>query len=97
MTNFHVKIATILIALGTLMGLMSSEVADLMDWNDVFAPKFIGTMLLHVGSVIVAYASGAYSQRKQDEMAFTRQKSLKDKQALRPAKRFEGSPYDTDE
>ena len=45
-------------ALGMMSTLMSVEIHELVSWNQMFTPAFMGTLLAHFGTVIGAYVAG---------------------------------------
>jgi hypothetical protein len=45
-------------ALGAVLGLLGNEVKGLQDWGQSITPSFIGTALMHLGTVIGAYVGG---------------------------------------
>jgi hypothetical protein len=45
-------------ALGAVLGLLGNEVKELQDWGQSVTPSFIGTALMHLGTVIGAYVGG---------------------------------------
>lgn len=45
-------------AIGTLVGLLGKEIAELHSWTQATSPAFIGGALMHVGAVIGAFVAG---------------------------------------
>ena len=45
-------------ALGMMATLMSAEIRDLVSWNDIATPSFVGTLLAHFGAVVGAFVAG---------------------------------------
>lgn len=53
-----VGVITLVAAAGMFFGLIGLEMSSMQDWVFVTTPKFIGTTLIHAGSVIGAYVAG---------------------------------------
>ena len=45
-------------SIGMMFGLLSSDVASLKDWHELFTPLFIGTAMGHIAVVITAFVGG---------------------------------------
>ena len=58
MKQAHVGWMVGVAAAGMMFGLMGKEVAELTSWREVFAPSFVGEMLLHASVVIAAFVGG---------------------------------------
>lgn len=51
-------VVTLIAAVGMFAGLIGLEMSNMQDWVFITTPKFIGTTLIHLGSVIGAYIAG---------------------------------------
>lgn len=58
MTNKQTGWLLGLTALGMMLGLMSIEVANLRDWNNITAPIFVAKVMAHASTVIMAFVGG---------------------------------------
>ena len=58
MTPKQTGTAVFIAAFGMMATLLSVEIKDLMTWQDMTHPAFIGMALGHLGSVIAAYFGG---------------------------------------
>lgn len=45
-------------ALGMMFSLLAMDVSELQSFNDVWTPKFIASMMAHLGTVIAAFIGG---------------------------------------
>ena len=45
-------------AIGMMCGLLSVDIAKLMDWNDIAKPEFVGLFMAHLAAVITAFIGG---------------------------------------
>jgi len=48
----------LIVALGMMCGLLSSDVAKLTNWNGAFQPAFIAVVMAHFSTVVVAFVGG---------------------------------------
>lgn len=53
-TGYFVFIA----AIGVMAGLLGNEVAQFSSWSEGFTPRFVGTALIHLGTVVGAFVGG---------------------------------------
>lgn len=47
-----------LAAIGVMLTHSAAEVMKLSDWSGMFTPSFVGSQLLHLGTVIGAFVGG---------------------------------------
>jgi hypothetical protein len=59
-------------ACGMMLGMLSVDVASLMNWGEIRTPVFVGTTLGHVGAVIMAFVGGNLIPEKRDPEQRTR-------------------------
>lgn len=57
----------LLAALGMTLGLIGQEVKGITTWTDLLTPAFVGTTLVHLGTVIGAYVAGRFTPTKGDD------------------------------
>lgn len=45
-------------ALGVMFTLLSADLADLSNWDEVYSPRFVASAFSHIGTVIAAFVGG---------------------------------------
>lgn len=45
-------------SLGMMMGLLSSDISRLPNWDEAFKPAFVGIVMAHLAVVITAFVGG---------------------------------------
>jgi hypothetical protein len=58
MTNKHLGWMLFAASIGMLCLLISADVQKLTSFDDIWKPAFVGTMLAHVGNVLMAFVGG---------------------------------------
>lgn len=47
-----------IVALGMMSGLLSSDIARLKDWHEIYNPSFVAIIMSHFATVVTAFIGG---------------------------------------
>ena len=66
MTRSQTSGVVLIAAMGMMASLMAVEIMEIVSWSELATPKFVGTLLMHFGTVIGAYVAGRLIPENRD-------------------------------